>query len=88
MAPFTEAEITDGRITALRLADGTRAEADLFVDATGTAARLIGGLGDRRGSWRAWLLLLQGAQMHRHLIGRPQFALQPCLQDLSKSFNF
>lgn len=48
---------TDGdRITALLLGDGERVEADLFVDASGPAAVLIGRMpGAEFESWREWL---------------------------------
>ena len=45
----------DGFVTAAVLADGRHIEADLFVDATGPAARLRSALDDRRTSWAEWL---------------------------------
>lgn len=56
-APIADIERRDdGGIAALRLADGRRIAGDLFVDCTGSAARLIGAMPDARfGSWRAWL---------------------------------
>lgn len=45
----------DGFVTTAVLAEGGRIEADLFVDATGPAARLRGALDDRRTSWAKWL---------------------------------
>jgi tryptophan halogenase len=45
-----------GHITALRAADGTRLEADLFIDCTGTRAALLGeSLGVAFESWAQWL---------------------------------
>ena len=58
---FRAAEVADversdtGGIAALRLTDGTSAEADLFVDCTGPAARLIGAIDDSFEDWSAWL---------------------------------
>lgn len=54
-APFRDLTIADGRVSALRLANGAALAADLYVDATGEAARLVGRLGDGWESWRAWL---------------------------------
>jgi tryptophan halogenase len=45
----------DGRIAALRLADGSAIAGDLFVDCTGPAARLRSALDDRFEPWGAWL---------------------------------
>ena len=45
-----------GTSSALRLADGTRVEADLFVDCSGAAARLIRHVSsNERDDWSAWL---------------------------------
>ncbi|MBC6983414.1 tryptophan 7-halogenase [Caulobacter sp. 17J80-11] len=50
------ADVADGRIAAVVLEDGTRVEADLFVDATGAEAALIGRLpGDAVEDWGQWL---------------------------------
>lgn len=54
-APLADIAVADGRVAALTLADGGRIEADLFVDATGESARLIGRLGSAWESWRDWL---------------------------------
>lgn len=54
-APLAEVMLADDRIAGLTLADGARVEADLFVDATGEAARLIGRLGGPWESWNGWL---------------------------------
>jgi tryptophan 7-halogenase len=54
-APLTEPMIADGGITGVALADGTTLTADLYLDATGQAARLIGRLGGEWESWREWL---------------------------------
>ena len=45
----------DGFVAAAVLADGGRIEADLFVDATGPAARLRSALDDARTAWSPWL---------------------------------
>ena len=45
----------DGFVAAALLAEGDRVEADLFVDATGPAARLRSALDDARISWASWL---------------------------------
>jgi tryptophan halogenase len=42
-------------IRALMLADGTRIEADLFVDCTGPSAGLIGAVDDSFEDWSAWM---------------------------------
>jgi len=53
---ISEVEIKGGRIAAIKLADGERIEADLFVDASGPRAALIGRLpGAEFESWREWL---------------------------------
>ncbi len=44
--------VADGRVTAIRLDDGTPLSADLYVDATNAAALLIGTLAD--GDWQDW----------------------------------
>ena len=60
--------VIDGRgfIGSVALADGRTVAADLFVDATGPAARLRGAIDDVRDDWSAWLpcdrvLLADGA---------------------------
>lgn len=53
-APLAELVVHDGRIDALTLAEGSLA-ADLYVDATGEAARLIGRLAPGWESWAGWL---------------------------------
>lgn len=45
----------DGGIAALRLADGRRVEADLFVDCSGSAALLIGAINQDYDDWSPWL---------------------------------
>ena len=51
------AEVTtgDGRIAGVELVGGERLEADLFVDASGSEAALIGRLDDGFSSWSEWL---------------------------------
>lgn len=45
-----------GRIASVTLPDGRQLEADLFIDASGTEAALIGGLpGAEFDSWKRWL---------------------------------
>lgn len=43
------------RVAALRITDGTKLKADLYVDCSGPAARLIGELSDEYDDWSAWL---------------------------------
>lgn len=45
----------DGGIAALLLGDGTRTEADLFVDCSGPAGAIISHLGVARESWSDWI---------------------------------
>jgi tryptophan halogenase len=45
----------DGGVAALRLEDGRRIEADLFLDCAGPAAPLLTALGDSFEDWSAWL---------------------------------
>ena len=45
----------DGGIAALTLTDGERLEADLFIDCTGPAARLISPLENSFEDWSAWM---------------------------------
>jgi tryptophan halogenase len=53
---LTHVDIEDDRVTGLDLADGTRLTADLYVDASGAEARLIGKLeGGELESWAQWL---------------------------------
>jgi len=55
-AAISDVEIRGDRIAAIMLADGERVEADLFVDASGPRAALIGRLrGAEFESWREWL---------------------------------
>jgi tryptophan halogenase len=55
-ATIAGVELEGERIQALSLGDGERVEADLFVDASGTEAVLIGRLPDTRfESWGDWL---------------------------------
>ncbi len=56
-ASLAEVELAEnGNIEALRLADGTRAEAELFVDCSGAAARIIRHTSsNERDDWSAWL---------------------------------
>ena len=46
---------SDGFIAALRLDDGSEAQADLFVDCTGPAARIRSALDDGWEDWSRWL---------------------------------
>lgn len=49
-------EASEGQIEGVRLADGTLAQADLYIDATGSSAEVIGTLaGDEFESWANWL---------------------------------
>jgi tryptophan halogenase len=51
-----DVQLEDDRIAALILADGERVEADLFVDASGSQAVLIGRMPNSEfRSWREWL---------------------------------
>jgi tryptophan halogenase len=52
---FSKAEIHGERVTALRLDDGGRLEADLYVDATNSEARLIRIFDDDWQDWSTWL---------------------------------
>lgn len=53
---ISDVEIEGDRIVAVILADGERVEADLFVDASGPQAALIGRMpGAELESWREWL---------------------------------
>ena len=55
-ATVADVEIEDDRLAAIVLADGERVEADLFVDASGPQAVLIGRMpGAEFESWREWL---------------------------------
>jgi tryptophan halogenase len=45
----------DGAIAALRLSDGERIEGDLFLDCTGSEARLLSEVSPAFVDWRAWL---------------------------------
>lgn len=55
-APWVETLVADGaRIAGLRLADGSVAQADLYIDCTGNAARLRSPLAGEREDWSAWL---------------------------------
>ena len=45
----------DGSVAGLRLADGSRLEADFYIDCSGPAARLIGAVSDDFEDWSAWL---------------------------------
>jgi tryptophan 7-halogenase len=53
--PINGVAVAEGRVAALRLADGATIAADLYVDATGEAAHLLSALGSRWESWRDWL---------------------------------
>ena len=48
-------EQRESGVEAVQLTDGERIAADLFVDATGPAARLIGALGDSVEDWSDWM---------------------------------
>jgi tryptophan halogenase len=56
-APLADVTLTgDGRIESLHLADGSRETADLFIDCTGSEAKLISRVSaDGREDWSAWL---------------------------------
>ena len=55
-ATIADVEIEGDRITAVTLDDGERVEADLFIDASGPRAALIGHMsGADLESWREWL---------------------------------
>ncbi len=56
-APLADVLLADnGNIAALRLSDGTLAEGDLFLDCSGSAARLASKLShEDRDDWSAWL---------------------------------
>ena len=55
-ASIGDVQLEDDRIAGLILADGERVEADLFVDASGSQAVLIGRMPDSEfHSWREWL---------------------------------
>lgn len=55
-ATVADVEIEGERIAAVVLADGERVEADLFIDASGPQATLIGKMpGAEFESWREWL---------------------------------
>jgi len=55
-SPLCGVGITGDTIEGVELADGTRIEADLYVDASGREARLIGGLASAHfESWSEWL---------------------------------
>jgi tryptophan halogenase len=56
-AAFGEVVLAEnGAISALRLVDGTLADADLFIDCSGSAARLMGQVSsNERDDWSAWL---------------------------------
>jgi tryptophan halogenase len=55
-ATIADVEIEGDRITGIILNDGERVEADLFVDASGSRAALIGRMpGAEFESWREWL---------------------------------
>jgi tryptophan halogenase len=57
MGTFAEVEhgVEGDTLAAIRTRDGRRFEADLFIDATGTAGDLIGRLGATRVDWSRWL---------------------------------
>ena len=56
-AAFAEVVLAEhGHISAVRLADGTRADADLFIDCSGAAARLMQSVSsNEREDWSGWL---------------------------------
>lgn len=55
-AAIADVEIEGGRIAAILLSDGERVEGDLFIDASGPQAALIGRMpGTEFESWREWL---------------------------------
>jgi tryptophan halogenase len=54
-APLTKVVARDGRVAHLALADDQQLDADLYVDATGEAARLMSAVESGWTSWRDWL---------------------------------
>lgn len=56
-ALLDDVTIGQGRIKAVRLADGSRARADLYIDCSGSGARLLTALpgGEPREDWSRWL---------------------------------
>ena len=55
-AGLGDINVEGNRVTGIDLADGTRITADLYIDASGTEARLIGRLADAQFElWRPWL---------------------------------
>jgi tryptophan halogenase len=54
-ASWAETLVGEAGIEGLRLADGSVTQADLYVDCTGTAARLRAPLAGEREDWSSWL---------------------------------
>lgn len=55
-APWAETELAEGgRIARLRLADGSTVDADLYIDCSGTAAKLVASIAPEREDWSPWL---------------------------------
>ncbi len=81
-APLRDVSLADGRVAALTLADGARIEADLFVDATGEAARLVGRLGGDWDSWANWLPCNRAAsRVEREPLTPPPYAFHVADRD-------
>lgn len=64
VAPLVEVVVTDERVTALRLGDGSSLTADLYVDATNAARRVIGAL-PGGGEWQDWTAFLPCTRLTR-----------------------
>ena len=56
LAGLRNVDFDGDRVAGIDLGDGTRVSADLYIDASGTEARLIGQLsGSEYESWKSWL---------------------------------
>lgn len=75
---------TGDRIASLQLADGRSVEADLFIDASGPAALLIGTMpgGAERRSWREWLPIDR-----LHVADAPATATPPPFDSVAAAAN-
>lgn len=55
-APWSKTLLAEGgRIAGLRLADESVVQADLYIDCSGAAAKLLGEISPQREDWSAWL---------------------------------